>query len=257
MTITRYTGGRAIPDKLLGFGQELTPWFRYVGEKCVGGVWTADYGNNLAVVNPAPTYQQSATPLGAGDLSVLFSLSTCGFQDTGGSFGNIGTNDLIIWAVGKIGATAATRTIVNKRKATSNFNGWMFHVGSTHYLSFAIDDDTGPTSIDGTLRSALTTNAFHSMWVFVDRNEASNYGVSMFADGWHVGQGDISARNNSQCDTTENFKLGAGEGYGVPWESHMVRVTAWKGAGLLPGGAENLAIARSIAEYYERLWRGL
>jgi len=233
-------------------GTTKTPEIRFKGGDADGTDWNYwTYGGDLTITTAtAPSYNQGFPDVGQTgkrwDLntdSVKFN-NGAAYEDTGGTIGQIGTEDFVIEIVFKFYQTDTDFLMCTRYDA----EGYLVRIDSNKTLQMGIFDSGGQIFIDTPTSTFVENNWYHAM-IFGNRDENSNDSSRWYVDGVEKGTGDnISSINGSLSGA--NFTIGrkSSPGTGNAAEANVVYCAMWKQASWHQAGASGPAEWALIAK---------
>jgi len=220
-------------------GTTVSPTFVYYGGDATNSDWTAQVGETLTKIAGTPTLNDGSPCLGSDDDSVLCDGSTY-YQDSGSSFGDIGTNDVIFMGLIKGGSS---KYLASKRDGSSE--GWNISCTGTRIALVMEDGSTNTATVYGASNSFLD-GEWGFFVICIDRDEASVNGSSIITNGSLTGTG-VDFSSVGDADSTVSLTFGATTTGTSGFDSNIAYFAMYQGADLFPGGSLNVEIFENLA----------
>jgi hypothetical protein len=231
------------PELTIG-GVTETPMFRYKGGDASATGWPKwTYGEDLNFVSAGtnPTYNAGSPCLGSNDDSVKFNAGDY-FEGDNTTFGNIGTDDIVIEIVAQINGSSLN--YLGAKRVSYNQEGWGLFSNSS-LLHLAIEDTSSSVKVLSSTSSFSMPQWVHVL-VFIDRNENSTNGGKLFINGVLEDSENFSTLGTTDGSSAMTF--GASDGGTYRGKHNVAYAAMWKKSDWMQGGATNATEWDAIAE---------
>ena len=230
-------------------GTTVTPTFRYKGGDADGTNWNQwTYGEILPVVSTgtAADLNQGSPLLSSNDDSLKFNAGWY-YQDSGSSFADVTTEDLVFEMVVKY--SVSDNTVIASKRAAGG-EGWRLDKRTGPNIRVLIEDSAAH-SIKWTSAS-IPAEAWYHVIVFVNRSENSTNGMQGYVNGISSGTG-LNASSVLTMTSAGSMIIGAGNAGAAPLDANIAYLAMWKQSAWHQEGASGPTEWASIAK--ERFYR--
>jgi hypothetical protein len=228
-----------LPRNLAVNGSVVAPSLFYLGGASTGS-WIAEYGVTLseAGAGASPIYgvrtPYEGAPLGVGFQGAKY------LQAGDTTPGDIGIDDFAFRLIWQYPGDATYP------REVSNFGfgvGWELF-GTATSLTVRVDDGTQ----NDTVVTGMVVGTWYDLWIFANRDEASNNCLKVYRNAVEAGEDDISARSGN-ISSAVALTVGATPTGTKPALSNIALLAMWHSAAWFQAGAagptEWLALAKS------------
>jgi hypothetical protein len=213
----------------------VTPEFRYKGGDADGTDITPwVYGSTLVAQGTGGAYNQGSPLFGTNDDSFCGAGSRYYEATSAGAVGDLGTDDFVFEFVFKQVATTGSRRILSKFDYGASSAGYWFQHATGLALIASFRD--GANSLDLTTGDILKKGSWYHVMVFMNRNENSTNGASLFVNGVQITTGNPSALGN--LDSIDELALGAESNGGEIHDGCIAYAAMWQQADWHQAGAD-------------------
>lgn len=246
---------KRLPRGLALGGTIVYPTFRYLERGSTASVLAADrYGTDLAVAGSG-----SAITVGNGGGFVYPAHKSLKFndgkyfKDSGTSFADVTTQDIIIELISKTNATGGQQFIICKRHMGTGTGYQVYQEVNQRLIFFCADAASAHTNY---VETAATSSGswYHSMYMF-NRDENSTNGMTCWLNG--VRGSSANGFTIGSMTVAKSLTIGADTDGNTPSDNNISLCSMWIGANIIPSGADGVDQLERLAKQRTQLIRGL
>ena len=215
---------------------------RYNGKDAGASSWPPwGPGGSLTITSgTAPTLNNGSSLFSSCDDSVLFN-NGAAYEDTGGTIGQITTEDIVVEAFVKTPASGTADGFIATTRTAAK--GWLLFIDNTDTFGFLINDGSSAALYS----AAWDPFTWYHVMCFINRDEASTNGSQIYVNGVASGSG-VDCSSEATSLSAENFTIGRrSEASTGGLQSNVALFAMWKYANWFKSGSDGPAEWAEIA----------